>query len=195
MQTPEILKLIAEFFDTYSIQRVTPQTRNDLLARCRNLIAEEVEEVRQAADEYRPDVLSTHAALLGELADVRYVTAYARHALELEPAQLVLSYDADMAEANDLVLDIFAYLEGTAAGGEDEARMRRKLAAALDLLDRAVNRAAFVHSFPLDAAIRTVHAANLAKVWPDGKIHKREDGKILKPPTWTPPDLLSLLAA
>ena len=33
-----------------------------------------------------------------------------------------------------------------------------------------------------------VHAANMSKLWEDGKIHSREgDGKIMKPPTWQDP--------
>ena len=32
-----------------------------------------------------------------------------------------------------------------------------------------------------------VWATNLAKISPDGKVLRREDGKILKPPGWEPP--------
>jgi predicted HAD superfamily Cof-like phosphohydrolase len=35
---------------------------------------------------------------------------------------------------------------------------------------------------------RIVHGANMAKVFPDGSVHRREDGKIIKPEGWTPPD-------
>lgn len=41
----------------------------------------------------------------------------------------------------------------------------------------------------LDAVFGVVHASNLAKRWPDGTVHKREDGKILKPPGWKAPDI------
>lgn len=33
-----------------------------------------------------------------------------------------------------------------------------------------------------------VHAANMAKLWPDGLPHRREDGKIIKPPGWETPE-------
>lgn len=33
-----------------------------------------------------------------------------------------------------------------------------------------------------------VHDANMAKVWPDGTVHRREDGKIVKPDGWKAPD-------
>jgi hypothetical protein len=36
-----------------------------------------------------------------------------------------------------------------------------------------------------------VHAANMAKRGPDGKFHKREDGKIIKPDTWKEPDIVA----
>lgn len=37
-----------------------------------------------------------------------------------------------------------------------------------------------------------VSRSNLQKIGPDGKVHKREDGKVLKPEGWTPPDIKSL---
>jgi predicted HAD superfamily Cof-like phosphohydrolase len=33
-----------------------------------------------------------------------------------------------------------------------------------------------------------VHEANMKKLWPDGKVHYAQDGKVMKPPTWTPPE-------
>jgi predicted HAD superfamily Cof-like phosphohydrolase len=35
-----------------------------------------------------------------------------------------------------------------------------------------------------------VHGANMAKVWPDGTVRRREDGKIVKPDGWVAPDAL-----
>jgi predicted HAD superfamily Cof-like phosphohydrolase len=33
-----------------------------------------------------------------------------------------------------------------------------------------------------------VHRANMAKLWPDGTVHRRpEDGKVIKPPGWQDP--------
>lgn len=43
--------------------------------------------------------------------------------------------------------------------------------------------------FDLDAAFYEVHRSNMSKLGPDGKPIKREDGKILKGPNFTPPDL------
>lgn len=43
---------------------------------------------------------------------------------------------------------------------------------------------------PLDRVWGEVHRANMAKIDPEtGRIRRREDGKILKPEGWTPPDI------
>jgi len=41
----------------------------------------------------------------------------------------------------------------------------------------------------LEAAFNTVHQSNMDKLWPDGQVHYNEYGKVIKPPTYTPPDL------
>jgi predicted HAD superfamily Cof-like phosphohydrolase len=38
-----------------------------------------------------------------------------------------------------------------------------------------------------------VQRSNLSKVWPDGTIHKREDGKVIKPDTYSAADLASVV--
>lgn len=40
-----------------------------------------------------------------------------------------------------------------------------------------------------NAAFNEVHKSNMAKLWSDGKVHKNEHGKIIKPPGWQKPDL------
>lgn len=47
---------------------------------------------------------------------------------------------------------------------------------------------------PLDKIFDEVHQANMNKVDPiTGKCNIREDGKILKPEGWSPPDIVSLI--
>lgn len=46
---------------------------------------------------------------------------------------------------------------------------------------------------PFDIVWDEVQRSNMAKVWEDGTAHKREDGKILKPPGWKPPDIFGVL--
>lgn len=46
---------------------------------------------------------------------------------------------------------------------------------------------------PFDLVWNEVHRSNMAKVDADGRVKKREDGKILKPEGWTPPDIFSVM--
>lgn len=48
---------------------------------------------------------------------------------------------------------------------------------------------------PLEEVFKAVHESNMSKVWDDGTVHYNEIGKILKPPTYSPPDLESILNA
>lgn len=41
----------------------------------------------------------------------------------------------------------------------------------------------------LSKVFDVVHDANMAKRFPDGKFHRREDGKIIKPPEWHEPNI------
>lgn len=45
----------------------------------------------------------------------------------------------------------------------------------------------------LDEALRRVHASNLSKLGKDGQPIRREDGKVLKGPHYTEPDLRNLV--
>lgn len=42
---------------------------------------------------------------------------------------------------------------------------------------------------PVDKIFEEISQSNLTKLWPDGKPRLREDGKVLKPPTFQKPDL------
>ena len=45
----------------------------------------------------------------------------------------------------------------------------------------------------VEAAFNEVHRSNMTKVMPDGKVMKRDDGKIIKPDTYEPPNLKKVL--
>jgi predicted HAD superfamily Cof-like phosphohydrolase len=48
--------------------------------------------------------------------------------------------------------------------------------------------------YPMEAGWDAVHISNLRKIDPTtGKVERREDGKILKPDGWRPPNLARLL--
>lgn len=53
--------------------------------------------------------------------------------------------------------------------------------------------AALEAGIDLNMVLREVHASNLRKIWDDGTVHKRPDGKVIKPPTWTPPNIARVL--
>ena len=48
------------------------------------------------------------------------------------------------------------------------------------------------YGIPLDRVFEEVHRSNMAKLV-DGKPVRRDDGKILKPEGWTPPDIKKIL--
>lgn len=44
-------------------------------------------------------------------------------------------------------------------------------------------------SLPLEEVFRRVHESNMSKVWADGTVHYNGYGKVIKPPTYNPPDM------
>jgi predicted HAD superfamily Cof-like phosphohydrolase len=53
---------------------------------------------------------------------------------------------------------------------------------------------ALEYGIPLDKVWDAVQQTNIAKIDPaTGKVRKREDGKILKPDGWQPPDIAGIL--
>ena len=64
-----------------------------------------------------------------------------------------------------------------------------EVADALADIDYVVQGAALVFGIPQDDTFAEVHRSNMAKV--GGPV--REDGKKLKPPGWTPPDIAGVL--
>jgi len=80
-----------------------------------------------------------------------------------------------------------------------EGMAERDLVKVADALaDMAYIIAGTAHEFgiPLDKVWDEVQRSNMAKVNPaTGKVIKREDGKVLKPEGWQPPDVLLILHA
>lgn len=54
---------------------------------------------------------------------------------------------------------------------------------------------AIAYGIPLKQVWKEVHRSNMAKMQADGTVKRREDGKILKPDNWTPPDIEGILNA
>jgi predicted HAD superfamily Cof-like phosphohydrolase len=51
---------------------------------------------------------------------------------------------------------------------------------------------AVAYGIPLDKVFAEVHRSNMAKLV-DGKVIRREDGKVLKPANWSPPDVKGVM--
>jgi len=63
------------------------------------------------------------------------------------------------------------------------------------LIDILVVTIGAIHSAGMDAegAWKEVMSTNFAKIGEDGKVRKREDGKVLKPVGWKPPELAKFI--
>ena len=70
-----------------------------------------------------------------------------------------------------------------------------KAALLKELCDLQYVLSGFVVTFglPFDEAFKRVHESNMSKLGPDGKPIYREDGKVLKGPTYKKPDLSDLV--
>lgn len=53
--------------------------------------------------------------------------------------------------------------------------------------------AALEWGIPLAEVFAEVHRSNMSKVWPDGTVHYRDDGKVLKPSSYSPADIAGIL--
>ena len=60
-------------------------------------------------------------------------------------------------------------------------------------LDYVVAGTADTFEWDFEEAGERVHASNMSKLWEDGKPRYRDDGKVLKPDTYQPPDLKDLV--
>lgn len=66
---------------------------------------------------------------------------------------------------------------------------------ALGDLDYVVQGANLVFGFPAEPVLKEIHRANMSKLGADGLPVYREDGKVMKGPNYTPPDVAAVLAA
>ncbi len=69
-----------------------------------------------------------------------------------------------------------------------------KVADSLGDLAYVVAGAGHEFGIPLDLVVEEIHRSNMSKLGADGKPIYRDDGKSLKGPNYTPPDIASILA-
>lgn len=107
----------------------------------------------------------------------------------------------------DLVSEEFSELVGAVYGAAAAAQIESVTATLPDQHERdAVETAdaladmvyviygmALECGIDLDAVLAEVHRSNLSKLMPDGSVRRREDGKILKGPDFSAPDIKTVL--
>lgn len=77
---------------------------------------------------------------------------------------------------------------------EEEAQELREATTVAEQVDAYIDSIYFAVGGLVEIGVRPgtiwdlVHGANMAKVWPDGTVHRREDTKIIKPDGWVAPD-------
>ena len=89
----------------------------------------------------------------------------------------------EYCEVNDELYDS----EGNMKNAKDINK--RQVAKELADLLYVVYGAADSLGIPLDVAFREVHRSNMSKFGPDGKAIRRDDGKVLKGPNYSPADM------
>lgn len=78
---------------------------------------------------------------------------------------------------------------------EDKTQAKKQLAKELADLLYVVYGTADELCIPLEEVFQRVHESNMSKVWPDGKVRHNEYGKIMKPDTYTSPNLDDLIGS
>jgi predicted HAD superfamily Cof-like phosphohydrolase len=79
------------------------------------------------------------------------------------------------------------------ANGFTNKRQNADLLKEMADLKYVIDQYAAMLGWDIDAAQDLVHENNLTKAGPDGKVHRREDGKILKPDNYKKVDLTHLV--
>ena len=109
----------------------------------------------------------------------------------------MLACDQTVGRFNEDQLNMYLHLMEEEGGELAEAVSKQDKVATLDaLIDIIVVTIGAIHSLGADAegAWREVRDSNLAKIDGNtGKVIKREDGKVLKPAGWQPPELAKFI--
>jgi predicted HAD superfamily Cof-like phosphohydrolase len=111
----------------------------------------------------------------------------------LDQAAFMKACDQTVGIKNPLQFELYVNLIREELGELEEASTADDDVAKLDaLIDIMVVTVGAIHSMGAngEGAWNEVMHSNFAKIDRDtGKVHKREDGKVLKPEGWQPPDL------
>jgi len=92
----------------------------------------------------------------------------------------------------DDVLQFRINLINEEAGEFEQAAKARNLVEMADALADVIYvalGAAVSLGIDLEPVFQEVHRSNMTKVWSDGQVRRREDGKVIKPPTYSPANI------
>jgi len=139
----------------------------DFVWAAKTLVTEETKELRKAYDK---KVISDEnlGEIFKELSDVLYVVAHFYNVMPVYAPEVV------SPEVNQEIQNIMD------DAAEIVSQVTQKLQIPLPLLMAAYER---------------VHASNMSKLGEDGKPVRRDDGKVMKGPNYTPPDMMPVVEA
>lgn len=94
-------------------------------------------------------------------------------------------------EETEEVLQALDYMDRTDEGATSSTLEEAKEEVAKELADLlyVIYGTADELDIPLEWVFKAVHKSNMSKAQPDGTVERNSRGKILKPSTYTPPDL------
>lgn len=104
------------------------------------------------------------------------------------PALPAIAPHDDAALADSVLLEEVLELSD-AITEQDLAQVAKEV---VDVVYSAISLA-LVYGIDFDAVWDAVHASNMTKIGPDGKVAKRADGKVVKGPHYQPPDIAKVL--
>ena len=108
---------------------------------------------------------------------------------------------AELAEASGVILDVM-WADGrhaiSARADDDVSDNEVNLVECADALGDIrvlTDGGNLIFGFPGEAVLAEIHRSNMSKLGEDGKPIRRHDGKILKGPNYTPPNIEAVLVA
>jgi predicted HAD superfamily Cof-like phosphohydrolase len=102
-------------------------------------------------------------------------------------------YDLDQWERESVLNSLENALD--AYNRAEGSRLLTRVRASLRIVLGQIWLGATIYRIPLQAVFDEVHASNMTKLGPDGKPIYREDGKVMKGPSFRQPDLAAVLRA
>ena len=84
----------------------------------------------------------------------------------------------------ELIREEFEEMQAALAAGDIV-----EVADALGDLKYVIDGAALEFGIDMEPVFREIHRSNMSKIWPDGEVHRREDGKVVKSPEYSPADV------